>query len=341
MSHSSRIQFLAWALALLAWGPASGAEPILELRPSRTIEFGRQSTTDKAPVISSVSLDPAGTMLATAGDDHLARIWDARDGQLLQCLAGHDDWVRSVAFSPNGQTLATAGADRRINLWKVSAGRPYRTIDDSVEGIFVLVFSPDSRLLAAGGFESKVRIHDGRSGDLLQVLDVPGGDTRAMAFSSPNGGYLAAAGRGGCIRIWSTVSGQQVQDWKGHRLRVNAIAWSPDGKRLASGGDERNILIWDIASGKPVVVLPERPGRITSLTFCGPNRLASGGSDNLIHVWDLPSAKELSRLVGHTGSVTALVWDPSTACILSGSFDTTVRLWSLRPQETPVTARRE
>ena len=209
MSHSSRIQFLAWALALLAWGPASGAEPILELRPSRTIEFGRQSTTDKAPVISSVSLDPAGTMLATAGDDHLARIWDARDGQLLQCLAGHDDWVRSVAFSPNGQTLATAVRTAGSTFGKSRPAAPTARSTIPWKGFFVLVFSPDSRLLAAGGFESKVRIHDGRSGDLLQVLDVPGGDTCAMAFSSPNGGYLAAAGRGGCIRIWSTVSGQQ------------------------------------------------------------------------------------------------------------------------------------
>jgi WD40 repeat protein len=118
------------------------------------------------------------------------------------------------------------------------------------------------------------------------------------------------------------------------------LAWSEDGTRLASGGDDRAARIWNVAAGKLQTTLPDRPGKILSLVFCGPNRLAAGSTDNLIRVWDLAADKESCRLSGHTGSVAALVWDPTPAMLVSGGFDTTVRLWSMRAQETPVTARR-
>jgi mitogen-activated protein kinase organizer 1 len=85
--------------------------------------------------------------------------------------------------------------------------------------------------------------------------------------------------------------------------------------------------------------LPARPGVVLSLVFCGPDRLAAGGSDDLIRVWDLTTRSEQLRLVGHTGSVSALVWDAQAELLVSGSFDTTVRLWPLR-STTDVISRR-
>ena len=70
-----------------------------------------------------------------------------------------------------------------------------------------------------------------------------------------------------------------------------------------------------------------------SLCFCGPDTLASAGSGNVIHLWDLSSRQERRRLVGHTGSVTTLVFHGSAGMLISGSFDTTVRLWDLSGQD--------
>ena len=318
--------WLILAVAIAICAPLE-AELIAELGPSRVIELEAPPLLEKVPVVSSVALAPGGDLLATAGDDHVVRIWD-REGKLLRRLAAHDDWVRSAVFSPNG-ILATAGQDRRIQLWDTATDAPFRTLPEQIRGISTLVFSPDGGLLAAAGFESTVWLFDGKDGRLLRKLEAPGGDVRALVCS-PDGTQLAAAGRSGLVRIWDLSSGRVIHDLAGHRRRVRALAYSPDSKKIASAGEDRNILIWDTAEGRLLETFPSRPGMVLSLTFCGPGLLAAGGSDNVIRVWDAAASSEQFRLVGHTGSVTALVWDQKTGTLVSGSFDTTVRLWHLR-----------
>jgi WD40 repeat protein len=86
----------------------------------------------------------------------------------------------------------------------------------------------------------------------------------------------------------------------------------------------------DATSGKPVADLPGRPGEVLALCFCGPDMLAAAGSGNVIHVWDVASRKERCQLTGHTGSITTLIFNPSAATLISGSYDTTVRLWDVK-----------
>jgi WD40 repeat protein len=99
---------------------------------------------------------------------------------------------------------------------------------------------------------------------------------------------------------------------------------------LASAGEEPNIRLWDVSTASALEVLPPRPGKVLSLTFCGSGRLAAGGSDDLIRIWDVATRSEQLRLVGHTGSVSALAWNSKAELLISGSFDTTVRVWPLR-----------
>jgi WD40 repeat protein len=99
------------------------AGPISDTYASRVIELTSLDPAEKAPVVSSVTLDPKGRFLITAGDDHLVRIWNAQSGQLLYRLPGHVDWVRAANFRTDGQAVATAGADRQIVLCDIKAGR--------------------------------------------------------------------------------------------------------------------------------------------------------------------------------------------------------------------------
>ena len=112
--------------------------------------------------------------------------------------------------------------------------------------------------------------------------------------------------------------------------RIRALAYSADGRQLASGGDERVIRVIDTATAKAVVVLPAQPAKILSLSYCGPNRLAAGGTDNVIRLWSLTVRKVENELTGHTGSVGALTFDRNTCELISGSFDTTARVWRLQ-----------
>jgi len=170
-------------------------------------------------------------------------------------------------------------------------------------------------------------------------LPCPCADLRSVAFS-PDGQYLAAAGRCGTVRVWNARTWQHVIDMQSHSRRIRALAFSPDGARLASAGDDTHIRIRNTHTGAEELALPSRPGRVLAMVFVGNGRLATGGSDNAIHLWDLSKQTVESRLVGHTGSVAALACDRTGHWLVSGSYDTTVRLWDLRPKESDETAQR-
>lgn len=315
---------LAWAVS-----DAVRAETVPQLAPIGVFDLGEIETWAKTPVISRVALAPTGPQMATCGDDHLVRIWDADQGTVVGQLDSHGDWVRCVAFSPDGRFLATAGDDRRIRLWDAAGRQPVASISSSEQAIHTLAFSPDGRRLAAAGFGDKIFLIDTDAPREPRVLDAPGGDIRALTYS-PDGQCLAGAGRQGVIRLWDLgAEPPQARDLTGHERRVWALAYSPDGKQLASGGDERNVWLWDTDTASPTTMLPTRPAKVFALAFCPDDRLAVGGTDNVIRVWDLASSQEVFELVGHTGSVTSLVWDARSAILVSGGFDTTVRRWRL------------
>ena len=332
--HTVTLRGTLAAVCIVALG--DGAWTAAALQSSRVINVGDTDNEEKAPVVSGVALDGQGKMLAVAGDDHLVRVLALDDGRQLYELPAHTDWIRVVAFRPDGKKLATAGDDRRIRFWvpgRDASGRDARplTLPPHRQVVYTLAYSSDSRMLAAAGFEREVRVYDADDGRMLRVFQAPVPDVRAVVFS-PDGTRLAAAGGGGKIRIWDVVTGQVAIDIEGHGRRTNTLAYSPDGRLLASAGCMRAVCLWNSQSGRSLGHLPERPCKVMSLTFCGNTTLAAGGSDNVIYLWDITAREQRAKLEGHTGSVSSLAFYPRTRELVSGSFDTTVRVWNLTDQ---------
>jgi len=325
MSHFFRRSILvAGAIAMLPIGEVRSAESVAQVPAVRLLEVPIDSQAGKAPVISTVVVNRQGDRMAAVGDYHLVRIWSMPDGQLLHRMIGHEDWVRVAAFRPDGKVLATSGDDRQILFWDVETGRPQARVQQG-QVIYTLAFSSDGTRLAAAGFDDKVEVYDAQKHKVMFELVAPGGRIEAVSFS-PDGKQLAAAGRTGPVRLWNAADGQNLLDLPTKR-GARALAYSPDGKLLAVGGEARSINLFDPQTGSLVKTLPERPAKTRALVFCGPGILAAGGSDNLIRLWDLATGTEKSHLVGHTGSISSLSWDESSNLLVSGSFDTTVRLW--------------
>jgi len=328
-------------VAGMSGGTPARAGTIPEISANKVIQLAPIDSEETVPVVSSVALDPAGKLLAAVGDDHLVRVFDVSSGKLLHRWASHVDWVKASAFRPNSSVLATSGADRRVCLWNVVSDGRARNVSEPLQAvIYTLAYSPDGRFLAAAGFADKVWVFDADQGKLLRELPAPGADIRAISFS-PDGARMAAAGRAGLVRIWDANSGQPLSDVQASSRRICALAYSPDGKVLAAAGRQRVIRLLDSSTGKPLADLPERPGEVMSLCFCGPDVLASAGSGNVIHLWDMATRQERSQLIGHTGSITTLVFNRSAETLISGSYDTTVRLWNVKSQNEERVTRRQ
>jgi hypothetical protein len=118
-----------------------------------------------------------------------------------------------------------------------------------------------------------------------------------------------------------------AHDIAAHKRRLHALAFSPDGRVLSSGGDDRDLCCWDTQTGQKLHAIGARPGKIQSLVYVSPTAIAAGMSDNRVRIWDLATQTEILRLVGHTGSVSALRYHAPTGTLVTASFDTSVRVW--------------
>ena len=304
----------------------------------RILECGLEG--ERCPaVVSGVAMSADGQTIAAAGDDHTVRIWDAATGQLRLRLAGHSDWVRTVALSPDGQTLATGANDRTIGLWNASTGERLFASPELSNVVAAISFHPNGQQLAVVGFSNSLAIINTSSGQITQQLECPSDDVRAVAFSR-DGQRMAVAGRNGQIRLWNVATGALERDIPSSRQRIRALGFSPDGTKLASAGEDVTIHVVDLTSGGRDVSFAARPAKIYAAVFLTNESLATAGSDNRIRVWDVASRAVTKELVGHTGSVAALACDASGTKLVSGSYDTTLRIWELEEDGPPPSVAR-
>lgn len=336
MMRKSRRQFLASAAGTLAagllWPNPRSARAELAARvaafnwPSRTIQLAPDPDQNTPPVVTAVRVHPNGAWLATAGDDHIVRVFSLADGKQIHRLVKHTDWVRTVDFSPSGKQVASAGNDRFIHLWEAETGKWEATLDEHEQAIAHVRYSHSGKLLATTGFQKHVQLYDIESRKLLHELDSPCADMRAVAFA-PDDEQFAVGGRCGTIRIYDADSGQKVRDVAAHRQRIRAIAFSQDGRYLASAGEDRTIHVTPLDAETKPYTLDIRPVKFMSLVFYGPHHLAVSGSDNIVRLWDVKERQELGVLMGHTGTVAAL--DCLGKMLVSAGYDTTVRVWTV------------
>jgi WD40 repeat protein len=324
-----RIPIVAVAVCFSALELPSGralAQPVFTGMTGREIRIPSCERLGRAPVVTSVRLQPGGTRLAVAGDDHLVSIWDWAEDRLVLRLRGHMDWVQALSFSPDGRVLVSAGNDRQVIFWDVRDGKRLGSLDGPPCAVRQLSFNHQGDQLALTGFDCGVRIYDVVKRQLIRKMEASTEDLRALAFS-PDDRLIAVGGRNGRISVWQTDSGALVSDYPAHRQRVRDLAFSPEGDRLVSCGEDRRVHVRVLGEERGFD-LPPVPGKVYALAFCSPNCLATGGSDNVVRLWDLAERKQVGELRDHHGSIVALASDGDI--LVSGGYDTTIRIWELK-----------
>jgi len=199
--------------------------------------------------------------------------------------------VQAAAFNPDGSLLALAGSDRRIHLLGTPDGAAKRVLTVPDGAANCLAFDPRSSRLAAGGY-NRVYIWDSATGAPVKAVDLAAGRILALTYM-PSGARLAAAGSDTTVRVLDTASFAETARFATGAAASGALAFAPDGTRLAAGAG-RGILIWELGAAAPRR-LEGHAGGVTGLAFTSDGRaLFSAGADGAVVLWDPVKGERLA-----------------------------------------------
>ncbi len=289
---------------------------------------------------------PDETHILTAGFEGTARRWRlAREGALAKVLP-NPGAVAVALFSPDGRRALTGCQESerlpgRSQLWDAATGAPIGRPMSQEGQVMAGAFSPDGRLILTGGNDGNARLWNAADSSRAGPPWKYGNLVGAVAFS-PDGRLAAVGGRGARVQLREVATGKEVAGWQAYRgegLWVWALAFTPDGSALVTGGGQAGQM-WSVPDGRPLGP-PMKHDKEVVMAVLSPDGevVLTGSEDGTARLWSARDGRPLGPPLVHQGEVRAGAFRPDGKVVATASADATVRLWEVptgRPLGEPL-----
>jgi WD40 repeat protein len=298
--------------------------------------------------VRSLAFRPDGKTVVSGSADGALKIWDAETHkQVATDGTGGADEVLSAAFSPDGKLIASGRKSGALKLSDGATLTPVLRESPVVAhkgGTLAVAFSFDGRTLVSAGEDEKLRLWN-----LATLQPRPdelafghGGSVRAIALNTDQTDRMSVASAGDdlIVRFWASPALRRIAETaRKHDRKVNAVAYDPSGRILASASDDGTVMLWEVGTGRPLGE-PLRGHRgasqsdgVKSLSFSRDGKmLASGATDRTLILWDVETRVPLEPLRGHSAEVLVVAFSPNGRTLVSGDSQGALYFWDMDPE---------
>lgn len=313
----------------------------------------QEVTSIKASSEAPLAFSPDSSRLITSWwDSNTAQLLniDARDNSLI--LSGHTNSLFALIFSPDTKRIVTASRDRTARVWDTAIGRELLTLYGHPAPIYSLALSPDGVHLATGDEQGHVRIWNIAPDQ--EQFSVPGVEMPLSGFRelreplfSPDGTRLYAIFNlfatglepSSRVKVLDSATGVELLNLaEMDGVAFDSLALSPDGKRLATGGSDGHVRVWDSDTNQLLLDLSAQSSTVWGIAFSPDGKtLATPGQDHTAKIWDAMTGKTIMTLTGHSDEIRGLAFSPDGTKLATASADTSAKIWNLSSGETLTT----
>jgi len=272
---------------------------------------------------------------------------NSQESLLVQMIEGRlEKGGKSKVMPPGKRKKLTADEIAIIKAWIDSGAKapanPVTIKDVAVpkispkatprQPVLALACALPGKIVAAAQY-GQVELRDATDLHLLRTLGGSKGNVNAVVFSSNSTQLFAAAGQpalGGEVRQWDIADGKIIQVFQGHKDALYALALSPDGAIMATGGYDQKIKLWDVATGKEIKTLSGHNGCVYQLAFRPDGKiLASASADRTVKLWDVASAERRETFSQSLKEVRTVAFSSDGKRLYAGGADSRIRVWEI------------